>query len=161
LLRLGIGFEEFADYVFHMCDIGLLERDPDNPVIVMSRRAAEHIAELNRKRETARQNGKNGGRKPKSSNGGNQGRTKVGSKGKPKSGDIKTLNVIGFDKQNQITKASVGAAVAGATPPSADDTRIPCCPLCSKRLRFDPSTLKWNCELCGEVKEPDYREAIA
>lgn len=52
-----------------------------------------------------------------------------------------------------------GADAEGSAPP--DNSKVPSCPLCSQRLRFDPSTLKWRCDLCGEVKEPVYREAVA
>jgi hypothetical protein len=159
LLRLGVGFDVLSEYVSHMCEIGLLERDPENPNLVTSKRAVEHIEELNRKREIARQNGKNGGRKPKAKRSGNQRKTNVGSKEKPKSGDIKTLNVIGLDKLNQITEASDGAAAAGAAPPSApDDSKVPVCPLCSKPVRFDPRTMSWKCGMCGDVKEPSFVE---
>ena len=57
--------------------------------------------------------------------------------------------------------ASDGAAVAEATPPAADGSKVPSCPLCSQRLRFDPSALSWTCDLCGDVKEPVFREAVA
>lgn len=52
---------------------------------------------------------------------------------------------------------SVDAAAAKAA--STDDTKVPCCPLCSKRLTFDASSLKWRCGMCGEVKEPEYLPA--
>lgn len=52
--------------------------------------------------------------------------------------------------------ASGGAAVAGATPPSAPTA--PICPLCSSPVRFDAHDGVWRCDLCGDVKEPAYRE---
>lgn len=69
-----------------------------------------------------------------------------------------------FSLREKIAKernATVGAAMAEATPPAAEDSMVPCCPLCSKTLRFDPSTLRWQCEQCGDVEEPEYREAVA
>ena len=144
--RLGVGFDVLADYVFHMCDIGLFERDVDNPNIIISERARCQIEELNRKREIARQNGKSGGRKPSNNKPKKPMKTDVGSNGKPKSGGNKTLNGIGFDKQNQIPVASGDAAMAGATPPAA-----PRCPMCDTDLEhtgIDGS--EWWCPHCRD-----------
>jgi len=158
LLRLGVGFDVLSEYVFHMCEIGLLERCGEDGKSVMSERARKHIENLETKRETARQNGKKGGRKPKAKKSGNQRKTKVGSNGEPKSASYKTLNGIGFDKQNLIPSASDGADAEEAAPPSAESTK-PICPLCSKPVRFDAKSMGWKCELCGSVKEPVFVNA--
>lgn len=129
LLRLGVGFDTLSDYVFHMVEIGLLESDVDNPKLVTSKRAMEQIETLNKKRETARQNGKSGGRKPKGGKRGNQSKTNVGSNGEPKSAAYKTLNVIGSHKENQITEASDDAAAGKPAPPSALQ-----CPKCGSGM---------------------------
>ena len=68
-----------------------------------------------------------------------------------------------FLLRKKIAKEGDGTCGADAdksAPHEPDESMVPCCPLCSKTLRFDPSTLKWQCELCGDVKEPVYREAV-
>ena len=160
--KLGVGFDVLRDYVFEMEKVGLLYRVDCDGDVFMSERAEAQIEELNRKRETARENGKSGGRKPKDNQRRLQKKTKVGSSRKPKSGDIKTLNGIGFDKQNQIPSASVAADADVSAPPSAqDDSRVPVCPLCSEPIRFDAKKMSWHCGTCGDVKEPRFVEAVA
>lgn len=57
---------------------------------------------------------------------------------------------------------SVGAEAGEPAPPSPpDDSKVPCCPLCSAPVKFDPVSFKWRCKLCGEIKAPEYREAVA
>ena len=60
---LCIEAETLESWVSAMLDIGLLETDPGNPDAVTSKRAMENIEAYKAKRETARQNGKKGGRK--------------------------------------------------------------------------------------------------
>ena len=149
LYRLGVGSDVFRKHVSTMVEYGLLEADVENPNLVMSERARKQIEELDRKREIARQNGKSGGRKPKSAKPAKPRKTDVGSNGKPKSASNKTLNGIGFDKQNQIPKASDGAAVAEATPPSAFQ-----CPTCGMEMERTNShrgdKVLHRCKLCAE-----------
>lgn len=147
-LFLGVGFDQLSDNVSHMVEVGLLERDVENPNIVMSERAKKQIETLQKKRETARQNGKSGGRKPKSKTSKKPKKTDVGSDEKPKSASYKTLNGIGFDKQNLIPIASGDAAVADATPPAA-------CPTCDAPMERTSShkpngTTLYRCKLCAE-----------
>lgn len=62
-----------------------------------------------------------------------------------------------FSLREKIAKersASDDAATDGTAPP--DDTKIPVCPLCSTPVRFDPKSMMWRCQVCGEVKEPRY-----
>ena len=160
--KLGVGFDKLREYVFAMENIGLLYRVECDGDVFMSERAEAQIEELNKKRETARQNGKSGGRKPKSNQGRKRKKTNVGSNGKPKSGDIKTLNGIGSDKQNQIPSASVGADADRSAPPAAkDDSKKPVCPLCSEPVRFDAKSMSWKCGTCGEINAPRFVEAVA
>lgn len=164
-VRLMLDYETLESYVSTMCDIGLLEVRSDDGSgckTVMSERAEQNIEAYKKKCEIARQNGSKGGRKPKRKPSRNQAANQVVTNVVSDSKAKKRKEIdMGFDKQNPISTASDGAAMAGATPPSADNSRVPSCPLCSGRLVFDPSTLKWRCKLCGEVKEPVYREAVA
>ena len=164
-VRLMLDYETLESYVSTMCSIGLLEvrsDDGNGCKTVMSERAEQNIEAYQKKCEIARQNGSKGGRRPKHKPNGNQSANRVATKVVSDSQAKKRKEIdMGFDKQNPISKASDGAAMAGATPPSADDSKVPSCPLCSKRLRFDPVSLKWKCDLCGEVKEPVFREAVA
>lgn len=160
--KLGIGFDQFRKYVFAMERVGLLDRIESDADVFMSERAAEQIEALDRKRETARQNGKSGGRKPKRKPSAKTAETNVGSNGKPKSASYKTLNGIGFYNKKPIPNDSVGADADKSAPPSSsDDSRVPICPLCSKRVSFDVKAGKWHCPMCGEIKEPDFGEAVA
>lgn len=149
-LLLGIGFDELSDYVFHMVEIGLLERDAENPDLIMSCRAREQIEKLDKKRETARQNGKKGGRKPVS-NSSNRNRkpkeTDVGSSEKPKSAAYKTLNGIGLYKNKPIPIASGDADADESAPPAA----VHRCPLCNTELERTgmPDPDYWWCDSCG------------
>lgn len=147
LYRLGVGFQEFEKYVSMMLAIGLFERDEENPNLIISKRVKKQIEELDKKRVIARQNGKAGGRKPKGKNSRNQRETDVGSNGKPTSAPNKTLNSIGFDKQNQILCEERVAAVAEATPRSSK----PACPLCGTDLeKTGISGTEWWCNCCRE-----------
>ena len=148
LLRLGVGFDVLQKHVSRMVEIGLLERDVENPNLVMSKRAAEQISALNKKRETARQNGKVGGRKPKSDRRSNQRKTKVGSSDETEVAVNKTLNGVGLDKPNQTPIASDGADAQGA-PPSAFK-----CPQCGMEMERTNShkgaKVLYRCKLCAE-----------
>lgn len=111
--RLCVGSEQLEEWVKSMIDIGLLEVDESNPKAVTSRRAMENIERYHQKQETARQNGKKGGRKTKQKPSGNQSASDVG--GGREANKTKTKG-FGFDKQNQ-KPAGPDAAAAGAAPP--------------------------------------------
>lgn len=77
--RLCVGFEQLRTWCMAMVDVGLLvekedwenvlglgKNDDEHAVILVSERAMDNITAYNEKCETARQNGKKGGRKPKS-----------------------------------------------------------------------------------------------
>ena len=162
-VRLLLDYETLENYVSTMCDIGLLEVrsiDENGCKSIMSERAEQNIEAYQRKCEIARQNGSKGGRKPKRNQSANQTETKSVSKRQAKK--RKEKKDIGLDKPNQISSGSDGGGADETAPPSPqDDTKIPCCPLCSKPIRFDPVTFKWRCAMCGEVKAPDYKEVAA
>lgn len=61
---LGVGSDELLEWVSTMKKLGLLIDDPNTPGAVISERAIANIEEYQKKAETARQNGKKGGRKP-------------------------------------------------------------------------------------------------
>ena len=161
LLRLGIGFGEFREHVFHMVKIGLFVSDDSDPNVIMSERAAEQIAALERKRETARQNGKKNKPRTKPKAKPNQRKANVGSDvatdAKPTSAEYKP---IGLHKVNQIGIAPDGAAVAKATPPVAT------CPMCGTEVRKTgmggPDF--WWCDNCQESLAEGkavFKEAVA
>ena len=165
-VRLMLDYETLETYISTMCDIGLLEVRTDNESgckTVMSERAEQNIEAYQRKCEIARQNGSKGGRKPKSKASRNRTANQAGSKSDSGRKAKKRKEIdIGFDKQNQISKGSDGAEADESAPSSPqDDSKIPCCPLCSKPVRFDPVTFKWRCGMCGEVKQPEYKEVAA
>ena len=142
----GIGFEELTKMVFHMVDLGLFERDENDGNAIYSERATRQIEAIEKKRETARQNGKNGGRKPVRK----PTKTNVGSKSvASENQDSRNLNIkgIGSYKKNQIPDSgSVGADAAEAAPPSP-----PKCPLCGTELeRTGIQSEPWWCSNCKD-----------
>lgn len=147
--KLGVGFDEFRKYVFHMVDVGLLYRVDCDGDVVMSERAEEQIAALNKKRETARQNGLSGGRKPSGNQDRKRKKTNVGSNGKPKSAAYKTLNGIGSYKKEPIPVGSDGADVDESTPPEPVD-----CPVCGVPMERTSAhrgdSVLNRCPLCAE-----------
>ena len=144
--KLGVGFDTMRKYVFDMERVGLLYRVEDGADVFMSERAAEQIELLDKKRETARQNGKSGGRKPKDNQRRKPTETNVGSSRKPNSDTYKTLNGIGSYKKEPIPVASTsgGAVAEESAPPSAPD-----CPLCGVPLRkTGMADEPWWCDNC-------------
>lgn len=149
--RLFVGFDSLSKYVETMVEVGLLKKDDDGNLY--SERAKEAIDKYQQKCETARQNGKKGGRKPKRKP--TEKPTAEPSE-KPSRSNTKENNTgIGFDKQNQYQYASDGAAVAGATPPSAME-----CPTCGIEMERTNARVSgtdrhyWRCPLCAtEVAE--------
>lgn len=147
LLRLGVGPDVLKTYVSDMVKIGLLECDVENPMKVMSMRAEEQIKVLEKKRETARQNGKSRKAKPKSQKDGKQRRTDVGPNEEPKLAAYKTLNGIGSYKKEPIPvdSTSDGAVAGEPAPPS-----VPKCPLCGCDLKTTGMANEpWWCDNCS------------
>ena len=151
--RLYVGFDLLSKYVETMLEVGLLKKDADGNLY--SERAKEAIEKYQAKCETARQNGKKGGRKPKRKPTAKPTAEPTEEPSRPNTKHNNTS--IGFDKQNQILEESSDAATAGAAPP--DSSKVPACPECSKRLKFDPANISWECPSCGAVREPRYIQA--
>ncbi len=132
-----------------MVDIGLFERDADNPDAVMSARAAKNIQAYREKRETARQNGKKGGRKPTGKPSRNRKGTESVSDVKPNAKLIKGKEkVLVTHKGLPNTYAPCVAAAAGAAPPAA-------CGRCGSPLvSTASSSTGWWCDACSEEAVP-------
>ena len=145
---LCVDCETLESWFSTMVDIGLFERDAENPDAVMSRRAAENIAAYREKRETARQNGKKGGRKPARKPKANQNKTESVSDGKPNPKLIKEKEkVLVTHKGLPNTVAPNGAAADGSAPPVA----TPRCPSCgSTRVWRNSQTGGYSCSDCCE-----------
>lgn len=155
--KLGVGFDVLRDYVLGMERVGLLYRFDGVSDVFMSERAEGQIGQLEKKRKTARQNGKSGGRKPSKNQSGNQRKTNVGSDVKPKSGDIKTLNI-----KHKKGDAAVGCGADKAAPTTAEtESKVPVCPLCKSPVIFDAKSMAWRCDICGEIKAPSFEGAVA
>ena len=147
--KLGVGFDEFRSYVGAMVSTGLLFYVDNGCDAVMSARAQEQIDALNKKRETARRNGKSGGRKPSGKPTRKKSGTDVGTDVGTESASYKTLNGIGSHKREPIPNDTNGAAAADAAPPVS-------CPICDAPMERTNSTKPngsarlWRCALCGE-----------
>ena len=156
-------WETLEGHLRAMSEIGLMDvsENADGTLSMHSERARRNIESYKARVEAARQNGKKGGRKPKS----NRSQTKAKPNPnptltKPKTKEKEKEKVLDSYNSYPNTSASGGADADDSAPPSAD-SRVPCCPLCGSSVRFDPATFKWRCKLCGEIKEPDFREAVA
>lgn len=132
-----------------MVDIGLFERDVDNPDAIMSARAAKNIRAYREKRETARQNGKKGGRKPTGKPSRNRKVTESVSDGKPNAKLVKGKEkVLVTHKGLPNTDAPCVAAAAEAAPPAA-------CPKCGSPLSATSvSSTGWWCDECMGEEVP-------
>ena len=153
---LCIDTETLETWVSAMLRIGLLETDPGNPDAVTSRRAAENIAAYREKCETARRNGKKGGRKTDGKAGANRVGTKEATE--RQANKTKQNKGFGFDKQNQKPCASGDAAAARAAPPATSSTAPSDfkCPTCGSPLSFGNGDggFGWYCPNCGKVDGP-------
>lgn len=115
---LGIGFEDLKTYVLTMVELGLFEGDIS---CLTSERATANIDTYQKKQETARQNGKLGGRKPKQKpsrfSSGNQSRNQGACKKR------KEKKGVGFDftKPNATVLDGAGAE---KTAPSTTEQEI-------------------------------------
>lgn len=143
--RLCVGSDLLETWVHSMVDIGLLEACENDPDSVTSERAMQNIERYRQKVETARQNGKKGGRKPKQKPPANQMGTNPVSGRKALKTKTKGL---GFDKQNPKPLASGGAAAADAAPPAAL-----LCSQCDVPVRKDRQSGHYECDLCHELFE--------
>ena len=162
---LCIDWETLKTYFSTMHEIGLfnVSENSDGAFVIHSERASENIAKYQKRLEAARENGKKGGRKPKAN------RTKTKAKAnpnqtltQPKTKEKEKEKLLVTHKGLPNNCASDGAAVAGATPPAAEDeTRIPICPLCQSPVRFDAKSTAWKCPTCGTVKAPAYKAVDA
>lgn len=118
---LNVSETQLLEWVSAMLEIGLLVRDPEKDGAVTSERAMRNIADYREKCETARQNGKRGGRKPTrkpdANRPGNQ--TLTDAETGRKANKTKQNKGFGLDKPNQKPSASGVAAAAKAAPPAA------------------------------------------
>jgi len=132
-ILLGLGYESLATYISTMVQVGLLERI-EGTEMVTSARAEAYIEQMDKKRETARRNGKSGGRKPKRNRARNQSGTNVGCKSDATSGDI--LNVKHINKKEEEKEPNNAAKAANTPPP---------CPKCGG------GTMGTNSSRCGKA----------
>lgn len=134
--------QELVKWVSAMVEIGLFYIVSGSESMVFSHRAETNIEAYRSKRETARQNGRLGGRrkssgdpkKPKANQGGTKGVSKGLAKEKEK--------VLGLDKLNPVLPGGSGGAFRSAPPPQAT------CPRCGSRLFKNPQTGNWDCGSC-------------
>lgn len=136
--------ETFGSWIATMCDLGMLFSIVDNdgvPNAVMSARAAARIEKYKSRAETARQNGKNGGRPPKE----NPGKTQSVSKSKPKANQAKPTSKAkkreekrrhGFSQEENPMSGKGGGGV---------ENRSPVCPDCGGPMRPDSDVGGWRC----------------
>lgn len=149
--RLCTDAETLGSWLSSMAEIGLLNRsegDVENAVEYVSQRAMCNIAGYVSRQETARENGKKGGRKPTANRAG----TKSVPKQKPTANRQQT-EPLAKEKEKEKSlvthkglpndDASGGAAAAKAAPP-------PACPLCGTRLWRDHLG-SWHCDTCCET----------
>lgn len=149
--RLAVDSETLKKWISTMLEIGLLETDENDPNKITSARAMSNINAYKAKSETARQNGKKGGRKPKekanANQSGNRTLTDAKTQGKANKNKIKD---IGLHKVNLISVGENGASAANAAPFSQ-----PLCPFCSGKLFKNSQTGKWSCGNCCETFDAD------
>ena len=162
---LCVGFAGFLEWVLKMGEIGLLEvteKTESVSYIVDSARARNQIGYFNKRKETARRNGKLGGRPKGSKTNWKANETESVSDKNRKLTDSKPNKekeeedrLVG--KTNQPTYQGVGSAAAVMTaPPTQEESSRPVCPLCSSPVTFSPRDGGWSCPLCGTIKEPRY-----
>ena len=141
--RLAVDEETLTTWVLTMLEIGLLERTVENPDAVHSQRATENISAYHQKAETARQNGKNGGRKPTAkptaNQRGNRGETNAETQGK--ANKRKENKGIDTHKGYQIPNASGVAAAVETAPPYAQKD----CPNCGFTMFRNTQTGRLQC----------------
>lgn len=151
--RLCVGFDQLQNWLSVMISTGLLTASEcscdgsENGVSYSSPRAAANIEGYAARKETARQNGMKGGRKPKR----NRTETKsVSDKNRdgsePETKEKEKLLVTHKGLPNSC--ASDGAAAAKAAPASAR------CPRDGAKLWRNTQTGRWHCPECMESFDP-------
>lgn len=149
---LCTGEETLKTWVSTMVELGLFQRDGDT---IYSERALRNIEGYEKKRETARQNGKSGGRKPTQKPRRKKSETDVGSSvatdSKPTSAQEKKRKGFGFINQNQNPDSAAADAEKSASPESGEDDTV--CPKCSDcgGMLFLSSKGVWTCKECGST----------
>lgn len=150
-LWLGLGYdgvETLENWVKTMVEVGLLERDENDPETLYSERVRANISAYKQKCETARQNGRKGGRKPTSKPTGNRAATDVACEGQAKK--RKEKKVVGsYKKEPTTTGESVGADAENSAPPSSQ-TYLGC-PHCGSAVTRGPNGFVCKDALCFEV----------
>ncbi len=146
--RLCTSVEQLEKWISAMLEIGLLERDEENPENITSKRAMENITRYQEKCETARQNALNRTRK--------SGR-KAGAKRALKStsttektpADNKTKQNKGIEQHKvaQIPIASDGAESACTAPPPQRQCPVCDCPM--DAVVSESGAVTYSCNLCG------------
>lgn len=136
--KLTTSVTTLVKWIDKMVELGLFHivvENENHGKGLYSERCEKTISDYQKIRETARQNGKKGGRKPR----GNQSANRVGTKGvsKPLANKRKE-NIKEINKE----KTAVGSAAAIAAPPA--------CPKCGAKL-FHCQTGEDRCLECGEV----------
>ena len=141
--RLAVDEETLKTWVLAMLEIGLLERTVENPDAIHSSRATENINAYRQKAETARQNGKKGGRKPTEKPKANQrgNRTLTDDETQGKANKIKENKGIDTHKGYQIPNAEGVAAAVKTAPPSAQKN----CPSCGFTMFRNTQTGRVQC----------------
>lgn len=149
---LCIDWETLETYFSTMHEIGLINvsENSDGTYTLHSERASENIAAYQKRLETARQNGRKGGRKPKAN------RTQTKAKAnpnqtltQPKTKEKEKLLDTHKGYPNNV--ASRGAVAGKPAPPAA--IKCPVCGVDMERTNSSvPGTSRriWRCPLCNE-----------
>jgi len=150
--RLCIGCDELKKYVSAMLDLGLFNGSVEN---LFSDRAMKNIASYQARVETARQNGKKGGRKPTRKPKANRVGSNVETDNQPSGSQEKKRKGMGLLNVNPIPDASGEASADGSATPSA--IQCPTCDAPMERTAMRVSGTErriWRCPLCmTEVSE--------
>lgn len=135
---LATNAETLMDWIDYMVEIGLLVRtdNPDGSFSVTSSRAKANIAAYHQKAETARQNGKKGGRKPKQ----NQGETNPVSNGKPPAKLSKSKSKSKSKEESESYNPSLNQTPSDKSKPRDE----------GKSSRFSPPSVEEVRAYCAE-----------
>ena len=151
--RLCIDVETLQKWVLTMVELGLLERCGEDESALISERMAANIDSYRKRVETARENGKKGGRKPRP-------RTNSKPSRKPTGNQVGTEGLSKpFTKNIGFIKKPIyrGEGAENAAPPSPSDeiSSVPCCPLCDVPVSLDLSSGGFKCTNCGDTFQAD------
>lgn len=139
--RLVVGFDELESYVKSILGVGLLtdtatDEERESGIIRLhSNRAESIISEYEGRRETARRNGRKGGRKPKA----NQVGSKLVPSGKPKANQTLSKVEEEVEVEEEVDKEKTAGATerdSGFSKPTLDDVESYFAANC---LKGDPS----------------------